>query len=391
MTSSAWWLRTAWLVALAGTLAYESPAEEKAAANQLAALLKEHEEAEAALRKAAKSLEESKDGGQKLDELFAEFYKAQSERFARAVEIAKAHPGTDTAVQALEWVLTTPASYHQPAGLDAMDEVAKHHSASPKVGKLVAWVGYLAPPEQVHPRESEKAWAMIDAVARNNPDKTVRAQAYLMKAYKAKKLFDTAEYRNDGNANELALAAEKEYEAVIHEYGDCPWLMSRKGLTVRRFAERELYELRHLRIGKVAPEIEAEGVDGKKFKLSDHRGKVVALIFWASWCGPCMAEVPHEREMTERFRGRPFTIVGVNGDGDREKAAEVMKRERMTWPSFWNGSEGPSGPISTAWNIRGWPTVYVLDAKGVIRFKHLRGKELEEKVGELLAEAEADK
>jgi len=168
-------------------------------------------------------------------------------------------------------------------------------------------------------------------------------------------------------------------------------LMSRKGLTVRRFAERELYELRHLRIGKVAPEIEAEGVDGKKFKLSDHRGKVVALIFWASWCGPCMAEVPHEREMTERFRGRPFTIVGVNGDGDREKAAEVMKRERMTWPSFWNGSEGPSGPISTAWNIRGWPTVYVLDAKGVIRFKHLRGKELEEKVGELLAEAEADK
>jgi thiol-disulfide isomerase/thioredoxin len=146
-----------------------------------------------------------------------------------------------------------------------------------------------------------------------------------------------------------------------------------------------------MRVGKVAPEIEAEGVDGTKFKLSDHRGKVVAVIFWASWCGPCMADVPHEREMTERLKGKPFTIVAVNGDDKREKAAEVMATEKMTWPSFWNGRDGADGPISKAWNVRGWPTVYVLDAKGVIRFKGLRGKELEEKVKLLLEEGKASK
>ncbi len=124
-------------------------------------------------------------------------------------------------------------------------------------------------------------------------------------------------------------------------------------------------------------------MDGAKFKLSDHRGKVVAVVFWAAWCGPCMADVPHEREMTERLKGKPFTIVGINGDDKREKAAEVMAKEKMTWPSFWNGETGPEGPIAKAWNIRGWPTVYVLDAKGVIRFKGPRGKVLEEKVNVL--------
>jgi thiol-disulfide isomerase/thioredoxin len=155
---------------------------------------------------------------------------------------------------------------------------------------------------------------------------------------------------------------------------------------VGEFGQRELFELRHLRVGKVAPEITAEGVDGKPFKLSDHRGKVVVLVFWACWCGPCMRLVPHEREMTERLKGKPFTIVAVNGDEKRATAAEVMTKEKMTWPSFWNGSDGPQGPISKAWNVRGWPTMYVLDEKGVIRFKDLRGKELEEKVNLLMEE-----
>jgi hypothetical protein len=84
--------------------------------------------------------------------------------------------------------------------------------------------------------------------------------------------------------------------------------------------------------------------------------------------------------------GKPFTIVGINGDDKREKAAEVMAKEKMTWPSFWNGEGGPDGNVAKAWNVRSWPTVYVLDAKGVIRFKGPRGKLLEEKVNVLLDE-----
>jgi thiol-disulfide isomerase/thioredoxin len=161
--------------------------------------------------------------------------------------------------------------------------------------------------------------------------------------------------------------------------------------TLGEEAKQELYELKFLRVGKTAPDVEGDAVEGAKFKLSDHRGKVVLVNFWASWCGPCMAMVPHEREMVAKFKDRPFVIVGVNGDDDRAKAKEVMEKEKMTWPSFWNGDKGPDGPLSRAWNVRGWPTIYVLDAKGVIRAKDLRGKELEAAVEELLKETEGKK
>lgn len=376
---------------IASGLHADGPAEEKSAADKLAAIQKEHKDAEAAYRKAVEQLKDNDDGRKKSNELWKAFDKAQGDRFAAAVEIAMADPKADAAVTALDWVLTVPRSYYLPAGRAAMQEVAKRHATNPKVGKLVSWVGNYAPHDKSHPKEAAAAWAMIDAVAKDNPDKTARAQAVLAKASKAKSMYDVAAYQNQPDAEKLAAAAESDYEALIKEYGDCPRLIRDKTGTVGELARRELFELRHLQVGKVAPEIEAEGVDGPKFKLSDHRGKVVAVIFWASWCGPCMAAVPHEREMTERLKGKPFTIVAVNGDEKREAAAEVMAKEKMTWPSFWNGSDGADGPISKAWNVRGWPTVYVLDAKGVIRFKYLNGKELEEKVKLLLEENTANK
>lgn len=376
---------------IASAFPTDSPAAEKRADAKLAAIQKAHKDAEAAFRTATESLEDSVDKREKHDALWKAFDKAQGDQYNAAVELAKGDPKADDAVAALEWVLTIPRSYYLPAGPAAMEEVTKHHTKNSKVGKLVSCVGYYTPHEKFYPKEAATAWAMIDAVAKDNPDKTVRAQAVLAKAAKVKEMHDDAVYLEQPDTEKLAAAAESAYEAVIQEYGDCPRLIGEKSGTVGEFAKEGLYELRLLRVGKVAPEIEAEGVDGTKFKLSDHRGKVVAVIFWASWCGPCMADVPHEREMTERLKGKPFTIVAVNGDEKREKAAEVMAREKMTWPSFWNGSDGADGPISKAWNVRGWPTVYILDAKGVIRFKGQRREKLEEKVKLLLEEGEASK
>lgn len=361
------------------------------ASDKLAAIQKEHKDAEAAFQKAVEALADDDHGRKKYAELWKAFDKAQGERFAAAVEIARAEPKSDVAVAALEWVLTVPRSYYLQAGPAAMDEVTRRHAANPKVGKLVAWVGRYTPPEKLYPKEAAAAWAMIDAVAKDNPNKTARAQANLAKAFRIKAIHEIAEYKNQPDAEKLAAQAEAAYDALIEEYGNCPRLIRENSGTVGEYAKRELFELRNLRIGKVAPDIEAEGVDGKKFKLSDHRGKVVAVIFWASWCGPCMADVPHEREMTERLKGKPFVIVAVNGDDKREKAAEVMEKHNMKWPSFWNGSRGPDGPISTAWNVQSWPTVYVLDGKGVIRFKGARGKDLEEKVKLLLEESKKSK
>lgn len=76
---------------------------------------------------------------------------------------------------------------------------------------------------------------------------------------------------------------------------------------------------------------------------------------------------PHERSLVQRLANEPFALIGVNSDKDRDTLKKVIANENLTWRSFWNGGS-TRGPISTAWGINGWPTIYVIDAKGVIRF-----------------------
>lgn len=101
---------------------------------------------------------------------------------------------------------------------------------------------------------------------------------------------------------------------------------------------------------------------------------------------------PHERSLVEKLKDEPFAIIGVNSDEDLDKLAEAVQKENITWRSFWNGPLGTSGPISTQWNIRGWPTLFLIDAKGVIRHKWLGSPEtkvLDQAIDELIAEAKA--
>ena len=97
---------------------------------------------------------------------------------------------------------------------------------------------------------------------------------------------------------------------------------------------------------------------------------------------------PHERSLVKKLADKPFVILGINSDSDRDEIKKVIEKEEITWRSFWNGPKGTAGPISTAWNVRGWPTIYVIDPKGVIRFKDVREKQLDEAVDQLLGEME---
>ena len=100
---------------------------------------------------------------------------------------------------------------------------------------------------------------------------------------------------------------------------------------------------------------------------------------------------PHERSLVERLKDKPFALIGVNSDADKAKLKKRMEEEKITWRSFWNGPEGTRGPISKAWNVSGWPTIYVLDHKGVIRYKNVRDKAMDKAVDELLKEMEKEK
>jgi hypothetical protein len=86
---------------------------------------------------------------------------------------------------------------------------------------------------------------------------------------------------------------------------------------------------------------------------------------------------PHERSLVEKHKSEPFTILGVDSDADRVKLHETLEKEKITWRSFWNGEKGTKGPISKAWNVKGWPTLYVIDANGTIRYKTVGSNESE--------------
>ncbi len=94
----------------------------------------------------------------------------------------------------------------------------------------------------------------------------------------------------------------------------------------------------------------------------------------------------HERSLVKQLADKPFAIVGVNSDKDRKEICDVVKEKNISWRSFWNGSEGPGGHISTKWNVSSWPTTYLLDAEGKIRFKNLRGEKMDKAITELMAE-----
>ena len=98
--------------------------------------------------------------------------------------------------------------------------------------------------------------------------------------------------------------------------------------------------------------------------------------------------VPDERALVKRFEGKPFALLGINGDQDRDTATRAKREHQINWRSWWDVS-AKNERISRTWNVCTWPTGYVIDHKGIIRHKNLKGRELEEAVERLVHEAEA--
>jgi hypothetical protein len=99
--------------------------------------------------------------------------------------------------------------------------------------------------------------------------------------------------------------------------------------------------------------------------------------------------LPHEKALVERLKDKPFALIGINSDGDAAAVRKLLAEQGITWRNAID--ESTEGPWARAWNVSGWPTIYVLDSKGVIRFRDVRDAELEAAVLELLAEAQAGK
>ncbi len=93
--------------------------------------------------------------------------------------------------------------------------------------------------------------------------------------------------------------------------------------------------------------------------------------------------LPHEREMVKKLESKPFVLLGINSEESRSALKKALEKESITWPNIYDGPAG-QGKIAGSWNVNSWPTIYVLDQDGVIRYRDLRGEELEKAVNGLI-------
>jgi thiol-disulfide isomerase/thioredoxin len=110
---------------------------------------------------------------------------------------------------------------------------------------------------------------------------------------------------------------------------------------------------------------------------------VVVLDFWFTGCFPCKQMIPHQRELVARLKDKPFALVSVSADPEKAALTEFLDKTPMPWTHWYSGQK--AGMVAD-WKVSAFPTIYILDANGVIRFKDVRGKALDLAVDTLLAE-----
>ena len=197
----------------------------------------------------------------------------------------------------------------------------------------------------------------------------------------------------------LEVEAEALFERTLKEFAGV-WPQGPDRPSLGEWAERSLFQLRDLRIGRPVPEIEGVDLSGKPMKLSDFRGKVIVLSFWETDDHASMGLVASHRALARRMNGRPFALVGVNHDWSRFQAAMAGAREGIKWRSFWDGDRFRddrmnsttvkwAGDFRSGLLVGAYPKVYLIDARGIIRRKSVYGRDLDEAIGSLVAEAEA--
>ncbi len=158
---------------------------------------------------------------------------------------------------------------------------------------------------------------------------------------------------------------------------------------IKQMGESFAGTLRRLSLPGKPMEIKGTLLDGSPFNQASLAGKVVLVDFWATWCGPCVAEIPNMLEQYAKYHDRGFEIVGVSLDEDRDALVQFVNEKKLPWPVLFEkpGGEGWQHPLATFYGITGIPQLILIGRDGNVITLNARGEQLGEKLAELFKDA----
>ena len=142
---------------------------------------------------------------------------------------------------------------------------------------------------------------------------------------------------------------------------------------------------RSLVSGAAFPDFDEKDLDGKPLSVANYKGKVVLVDFWATWCGPCVGEMPNVIKAYGKYHDKGFEIIGVSLDESKGSLTDFIKKNNMPWPQYFDG-KGWQNKLGAKYGINSIPMNYLVGKDGKIIDKELRGDALDEAVGKALAQ-----